>query len=65
MQLLRRQIANELNFSCKFESKFLASALETMNKYVFQSPLKKAHPLILFKKTLIGFFYSQKVLRYE
>ncbi|XP_038056716.1 WASH complex subunit 5-like [Patiria miniata] len=31
MQLLRRQIANELNFSCKFESKFLASALETMN----------------------------------
>nr|XP_054772878.1 LOW QUALITY PROTEIN: WASH complex subunit 5-like [Lytechinus pictus] len=32
MQLLRRQIANELNFSCKFDSKFLASALETMNK---------------------------------
>ncbi|XP_071483871.1 WASH complex subunit 5-like [Diadema antillarum] len=32
MQLLRRMIANELNFSCKFDSKFLAGALETMNK---------------------------------
>ncbi|PIK50593.1 putative WASH complex subunit strumpellin-like [Apostichopus japonicus] len=32
MQLLRRQIANELNFTCKFDSKFLASALQTMNE---------------------------------
>ncbi|RUS78371.1 hypothetical protein EGW08_013864 [Elysia chlorotica] len=32
MQLLRRQIAYELNTSCKFDSKFLASALQTMNK---------------------------------
>ncbi|CAI9726515.1 WASH complex subunit 5-like [Octopus vulgaris] len=31
MQLLRRQIANELNNSCKFDSKILASALQTMN----------------------------------
>ncbi|XP_077991105.1 WASH complex subunit 5-like [Glandiceps talaboti] len=32
MQLLRKQIANELNFSCKFDSKLLASALQTINK---------------------------------
>ncbi|XP_041358411.1 WASH complex subunit 5-like [Gigantopelta aegis] len=31
MQLLRRQICYELNTSCKFDSKFLASALQTMN----------------------------------
>ena len=31
MQLLRRQIAYELNTSCKFDSKFLASSLQTMN----------------------------------
>ncbi|CAG5129653.1 unnamed protein product, partial [Candidula unifasciata] len=31
MQLLRRQIAYELNTSCKFDSKFLASALQTIN----------------------------------
>lgn len=33
MQLLRRQIAHQLNTSCKFNSKFLASALNTMNEY--------------------------------
>ena len=31
MQLLRRQIAYELNTSCHFDSKFLASSLQTMN----------------------------------
>jgi len=33
MQLLRRQIAHQLHTSCKFNSKFLASALTTMNEY--------------------------------
>ncbi|XP_034058607.1 WASH complex subunit 5 [Gymnodraco acuticeps] len=32
MQILRQQIANELNFSCKFDSKHLAAALENLNK---------------------------------
>lgn len=31
MQLLRRQIAYELNTSCQFDSKFLSSSLQTMN----------------------------------
>ncbi|KAK0052092.1 WASH complex subunit strumpellin [Biomphalaria pfeifferi] len=31
MQLLRRQIAYELNTSCKFDSKFLASSLQNLN----------------------------------
>lgn len=31
MQLLRRQIGHELNTACKFDSKVLASALQTMN----------------------------------
>ena len=33
MQLLRRQIASQLNTSCKFDSKFLASALQNFNGY--------------------------------
>ncbi|XP_033124935.1 WASH complex subunit 5-like [Anneissia japonica] len=32
MQLLRRLIANDLKFSCKFDSNFLSNGLETMNK---------------------------------
>jgi Hereditary spastic paraplegia protein strumpellin. len=32
MQLLRKQIAYELNISCKFDSKHLASALQVMNE---------------------------------
>lgn len=32
MQLLRKHIAYELNISCKFNSKYLASALQTMNE---------------------------------
>lgn len=32
MQLLRRQIANELNFSCKFDSKHFESSLNTLNQ---------------------------------
>uniref|UniRef100_A0A8C5PIQ2 WASH complex subunit 5 n=1 Tax=Leptobrachium leishanense TaxID=445787 RepID=A0A8C5PIQ2_9ANUR len=32
MQILRRQIANELNYSCKFDSKHLAGALENFNE---------------------------------
>ncbi|XP_053571918.1 WASH complex subunit 5 [Bombina bombina] len=31
MQILRQQIANELNYSCKFDSKHLATALENFN----------------------------------
>lgn len=34
MQILRQQIANELNYSCKFDSKHLAAALENLNKSV-------------------------------
>ena len=33
IQLLRKHIAYELNTSCKFDSKHLASALQVMNKY--------------------------------
>uniref|UniRef100_A0A3P8VPU0 WASH complex subunit 5 n=1 Tax=Cynoglossus semilaevis TaxID=244447 RepID=A0A3P8VPU0_CYNSE len=32
MQILRQQIANELSYSCKFDSKHLAAALENLNK---------------------------------
>uniref|UniRef100_A0A9J7XTD7 WASH complex subunit 5 n=1 Tax=Cyprinus carpio carpio TaxID=630221 RepID=A0A9J7XTD7_CYPCA len=32
MQVLRQQIANELNYSCKFDSKHLAAALDNLNK---------------------------------
>lgn len=35
MQILRQQIANELNYSCKFDSKHLAAALENLNKSVY------------------------------
>uniref|UniRef100_A0A4W5KQE6 WASH complex subunit 5 n=1 Tax=Hucho hucho TaxID=62062 RepID=A0A4W5KQE6_9TELE len=38
MQILRQQIANELNYSCKFDSKHLAAALENLNKSV--APLR-------------------------
>ncbi|XP_076341935.1 WASH complex subunit 5-like isoform X1 [Tachypleus tridentatus] len=43
MQLLRRQIKFELNTTCKFDSKHLASALQTMNEfdYNYQVPVKK------------------------
>ncbi|XP_054840736.1 WASH complex subunit 5 [Eublepharis macularius] len=34
MQILRRQIANELNYSCRFDSKHLAAALENLNKAI-------------------------------
>jgi len=34
MQLLRKQIAHELNTLCKFDSHNLACALQTMNTYV-------------------------------
>ncbi|XP_026534918.1 WASH complex subunit 5 [Notechis scutatus] len=34
MQILRRQIGNELNYSCKFDSKHLAAALENLNKAI-------------------------------
>uniref|UniRef100_A0A5F9D9I1 WASH complex subunit 5 n=1 Tax=Oryctolagus cuniculus TaxID=9986 RepID=A0A5F9D9I1_RABIT len=32
MQILRQQIANELHYSCRFDSKHLAAALENLNK---------------------------------
>ncbi|KAG7268685.1 hypothetical protein CRUP_032626 [Coryphaenoides rupestris] len=32
MQILRQQIAHELNYSCKFDSKHLAAALDNLNK---------------------------------
>lgn len=38
MQILRQQIANELNYSCKFDSKHLAAALENLNKYACSHP---------------------------
>lgn len=38
MQILRQQIANELNYSCKFDSKHLAAALENLNKYDCSHP---------------------------
>ncbi|XP_059692045.1 WASH complex subunit 5 isoform X2 [Gavia stellata] len=34
MQILRRQITNELNYSCRFDSKHLAAALENLNKAI-------------------------------
>uniref|UniRef100_A0A7M4ERF4 WASH complex subunit 5 n=1 Tax=Crocodylus porosus TaxID=8502 RepID=A0A7M4ERF4_CROPO len=34
MQILRQQITNELNYSCRFDSKHLAAALENLNKAV-------------------------------
>uniref|UniRef100_A0A5F8HFV4 WASH complex subunit 5 n=1 Tax=Monodelphis domestica TaxID=13616 RepID=A0A5F8HFV4_MONDO len=34
MQVLRQQIANELNYSCRFDSKHLAAALENLNKAI-------------------------------
>lgn len=40
MQILRQQIANELNYSCKFDSKHLAAALENLNKSVQSHHLK-------------------------
>uniref|UniRef100_A0A8C7KIA1 WASH complex subunit 5 n=1 Tax=Oncorhynchus kisutch TaxID=8019 RepID=A0A8C7KIA1_ONCKI len=39
MQILRQQIANELNYSCKFDSKHLAAALENLNKSHLPSPV--------------------------
>ncbi|NXQ17203.1 WASC5 protein, partial [Peucedramus taeniatus] len=46
MQILRRQITNELNYSCRFDSKHLAAALENLNKAIladieahYQNPL--------------------------
>ena len=32
LQLLRRLISQELNYSCKFDSKFLSNALECLNR---------------------------------
>lgn len=32
LQLVRRQVANQLSMSCKFDSKYLAAALETLNE---------------------------------
>lgn len=40
MQILRQQIANELNYSCKFDSKHLAAALENLNKSVQSDHLR-------------------------
>ncbi|XP_029447872.1 LOW QUALITY PROTEIN: WASH complex subunit 5 [Rhinatrema bivittatum] len=34
MQILRQQIANELNYTCKFDSKHLGAALENFNKAI-------------------------------
>lgn len=51
LQLIRRQVANELNFSAKLESKILCSALETMNlaltndvKAHYTNPEEKPYP---------------------
>ncbi|XP_066434881.1 WASH complex subunit 5 [Eleutherodactylus coqui] len=34
LQILRQQIANELNYSCKFDSKHLAAALDNVNEAI-------------------------------
>jgi WASH complex subunit strumpellin len=51
MQLIRRQVANELNFSAKLDSKILSSALEAMNlaltndvKAHYSNPDNKPYP---------------------
>ncbi|XP_047143782.1 WASH complex subunit 5 isoform X1 [Hydra vulgaris] len=36
MQVIRRQIANELSFSCKFDSKILFNTLQTLNDSVMK-----------------------------
>lgn len=55
MQILRQQITNELNYSCKFDSKHLAAALENLNKSVcFYHNLTK----LLF----MYFYYLPQVL---
>ncbi|KAG8570156.1 hypothetical protein GDO81_011121 [Engystomops pustulosus] len=41
MQILRQQIANELNYSCKFDSKHLAAALDNFNEAILSDI--KAH----------------------
>lgn len=46
MQILRQQIANELNYSCKFDSKHLAAALENLNKSVQSHHLRAYTSLI-------------------
>jgi len=50
-QLIRRQIANELNFSCKLDSKILSCTLDVMNRALigdikahYTRPESKAYP---------------------
>lgn len=43
MQLLRRLIAHELNTTCKFDSKFLAGALQTVNDALLNDIEKHYH----------------------
>lgn len=47
MQILRQQIANELNYSCKFDSKHLAAALENLNKLVQSHYIRAYCPTFL------------------
>ncbi|KAK2498792.1 hypothetical protein MC885_007577, partial [Smutsia gigantea] len=45
MQILRQQIANELNYSCRFDSKHLAAALENLNKSLQFKMQSRRHSL--------------------
>lgn len=54
MQILRQQIANELNYSCKFDSKHLAAALENLNKSV-QSHHLRAHSTTYLMSLKLGY----------
>lgn len=62
MQVLRQQIANELNYSCKFDSKHLAAALDNLNKWVgkdvsslFLSPSQTSYNVsVLISRSLLS-----------
>lgn len=59
MQILRQQIANELNYSCRFDSKHLAAALENLNKWVPASEIPpRGLDCSLSIRTLISSVFS-------
>ena len=61
IQLIRRQIANELNFSCKFHAKFLASGLNTMNKSVLlEKNIFRSHSQILVQFLCLNLKFQEK-----
>lgn len=60
MQILRQQIANELNYSCKFDSKHLAAALENLNKSVLSKSFQ-----YLFSRSSVIELYLNIIIRVE